>query len=137
MNVSYLSKNKDPEPFEYFWLNEYSFQLLVEKIKNESIKEFKISTIGNIVDNNVNEGLGFATLKYDNSILKLDLSRISKNYKISKLPYYIYGHLVKKSNEIILVVSFYRLLSEAFDFENYKQIISNIRVIKQECENLS
>ena len=149
-------KLKDSQPYEFFWLNEQSFQKIVEKIVNPDQnqntilnnnlnnlvsanelhnKETKISTCGFIVENNLNEN--FCILKFDNSTLKLDLSRIIKNYKISKLPYFVYGSLKKKAGEIILFVDFFRFLNENFDFEDYKNIISNLRMIKMECDNLS
>lgn len=125
---------KQQDFYDFYWLNELGFQKLLESVTNEG-KEYKINIIGYVIENNLNENN--AVIKYDNSILKLDLSRVSKQYKISKLPYCIYGCLKRKNNESILFIDFFRMLNEGFDFDNYRSIIENIRDIRIECENFS
>lgn len=134
MSNNFISKIEE-EPYRFYYLNEITFQEILQTINTNSSMEAKISTLGHIVDNDLNEG--FAILKYDNSTIKVDLSRISKNYKISKLPYLFYGSLKRKDSEILLYANFYRILDDGFDFENYKTIIGNIRKVIQECKNLS
>ncbi len=136
---SFISKTKDEQCYKFLWLNEQLFQkscdLLSTGNESTSVKESKICTIGYIFEYNLNEG--YAILKYDNSNLKLDLTRISKNFKHKKDPYYIYGDLKRRNNEIILSVNYFRFLNVGFDYENYKSIVKNIREIQQDCENLS
>lgn len=124
-------KSKETEPYEFQWLNEILFQESLEKIMTSTIIDKKICTIGYMVDNNVSENE--ANIKFDNSILKIDLSRIHKNYKISKNPYYLYGSLKKRGNEVILFVNFYRILGDDFSFDTYKTCINYQRHISFSC----
>ena len=134
---SFISKTKDEQSYRFLWLNEQLFQKTIDQLSSgsEVNKESKICTLGNVFEYNLNEG--YAILKYDNSTLKLDLTRISKNFKHKKDPYYVYGDLKRRNNEIILSVNYFRFLSEGFDYENYKTIVKHMREIQQDCENLS
>lgn len=124
------TKNKDRDPYEFFFLNESVFQEYIA-----SDKEFNMSTIGYISNNDLERKE--ALLNYDNSILKVNLSRIDQSYKVSKELYMLYGILKRENSENVLYVNFYRNLSDNFDLDNYKRIIDNIRKIKKETENLS
>ena len=150
-------KCKDTNPYEFFWLNESLFQdtlqTLVEKdsnitnnsteivdssnIKNETKddSEKKICTIGYIIETNLDESE--ATLKYDNSIVKLDISRIKDIYKLSKDPFYIYGILKKKNNTPYIIVNIYRMLSSDLNFDAYKASINYQRKVVYECMNMN
>jgi len=130
----YFMESKEKDPYEVFFINESSFQeLLLDVVTNNTEK--KISVIGYITENNLNEAE--AIIKYDNSLLKIDISRIVNNYKISNCPYFLYGSLKKKNNEAILYVNFYRITTNDFDFLQYKDIINYQRSIIQELKLIS
>jgi hypothetical protein len=129
-------KSKESTPYEFQWLNETIFQQTLDSLISTSTITIdkKIATIGYIVENNLNDME--AILKYDNSLLKIDLSRISKTYKISKDPYYLYGVLKKKNDEVIFTVNYHRYLSSEFDFDAYKEAILFQRKVVIECDNM-
>lgn len=130
----FFMESKEKDPYEAYFINESSFQeLLLDIVENN--KEKKISVIGYITENNLNEAE--AVIKYDNSLLKIDISRIVNNYKISNFPYILYGSLKKKNNEAILYVNFYRITTNEFDFLQYKDIINYQRSIIQELKLIS
>ena len=157
-------KCKDTTPYEFYWLNESLFQDILSKLSDRennnnnnnnnkdnmldknynnnnlsnrilSNDEFekKICTIGYIIETNYDESE--ALLKYDNSVIKIDISRIKDSYKISKDPFFCYGILKKKNNVPLFVINIFRMLNTDFSFESYKSSINYQRKIVYECLN--
>lgn len=126
-------KSKESLPYEFLWLNESLFQQTIDKVNSSTIMlDKKICTIGYIFESNNTEHE--STLKYDNSTIKIDWSRIKDTFIISKNPYYFYGVLRKKNDETVLLVYFLRILNQDFDCEAYKEAILHQRKLIAECE---
>ena len=126
-------KSKETEPYIVYFLNESIFQSLLQEVQTTSIEK-KVCLIGYITENNLNDSE--AQLKFDNSILKIDISRILQGYKISNNPYILYGSLRKKSDSPVLFVNFYRVVSSDFNFDSYRLAINCQRSIINECQTL-
>lgn len=126
-------KSKETEPYFVYFLNESIFQTLLQEVQTTSIEK-KVCLIGYITENNLNDSE--AQLKFDNSILKVDISRIIQGYKISNNPYILYGTLKKKVDSPVLYVNFYRILSSDFNFDSYRLAINCQRSIVNECHKI-
>lgn len=129
LNKANFMKSKETEPYAIYFLNEQIFQQLLQDIINNS-SEKRVCVFGEISENNLNDSE--AILKFDNSTIRLDISRVSKNYKITNKIYFIYGNIRSKAGEAILSVNFFRISDFDFDFDAYKSIINYQRSIMSE-----
>jgi hypothetical protein len=97
-NLKYM-KSKEIKPYEFYFLDELQYYDLLERLRTSG-GEQKIETVGVLKD--YNYMLNECDLILDNSIVKVNFSRIENYFKFNEEATYIIYGVLKVCNEFII-----------------------------------